>query len=313
MSVDIILAVITKIAVMIALGYLLKKLGIITDQLQKGLADLLLLAILPLSILSSADYAFSSDLLHGMLIVGAAATLFYVIGLFMMTYLSRKLHLQLNEQKIFVTMTVFANTGFVGFPIITALFGQQGLLLAVIYNMFYNLFMYTYGINMLGSNGKKEKIRLKPILTNPITIASVLSILIFVSPFRFPVILSAPIKDIGAMSIPISMIIMGASLASIPLIEILKDKYSYLVSGIRLIFFPLLMLFAMKVLNVSSMTATICVLMTALPCGTMNVIFAEKYDCAPEFASRTVVLSLLLMIITLPIMILLTAAVFSVS
>jgi predicted permease len=313
MSADIILAVIIKIAVMIALGYLLKKLGIITDQLQKGLADLLLLAILPLSILSSADYAFSSDLLRGMLVVAAAATAFYVAGLFFMTYLSRKLHLQLNERKIFVTMTVFANTGFVGFPIITALFGQQGLLLAVIYNMFYNLFMYTYGINMLGSQGKKERIKMRPILTNPITVASVASILIFISPFRFPAVLSAPIADIGAMSVPISMIIMGASLANIPLLEIVKDKYSYLVSGIRLIFFPLLMLLAMKLLNVSSVTATICVLMTALPCGTMNVIFAEKYNCAPEFASRTVILSLLLMIITLPVMIFLTTAVFSAS
>src|ERR1035437_42837 len=191
MSADIILAVIVKIAVMIALGYLLKKLGIITNQLQKGLTDLLLLAILPLSILSSADYAFSSDLLRGMLVVAAAATAFYVAGLFFMTYLSRKLYLQLNERKIFVTMTVFANTGFVGFPIITALFGQQGLLLAVIYNMFYNLFMYTYGINMLSGQGKKERIKMKPILTNPITIASVASILIFVSPFRFPAVFSA--------------------------------------------------------------------------------------------------------------------------
>lgn len=310
MSLDIIISLIVKIAIMIALGYFLKKINIITESLQKGLTDILLKAILPLSILASANYAFSGALLHGMLIVAAAALGFYVIGLTGMTLFSRKLSLPQNEQRIIVTMTVFANTGFVGFPIMTALFGQQGLLLAVIFNMFYNLFMYTYGINMLSG---KAGFDWKSILLNPITIASAASILIFVSPFRFPTILASPIDDIGAMSVPISMIIMGASLARIPLLDILKDKYSYLVSGIRLVVFPLLMLLVMRLLSVSAQTATVCVLMAALPCGTMNVIFAEKYDCAPDFASRTVVQSLVLMIITLPLMILLTNIVFPVS
>jgi len=310
MSLEIILSLIVKIAVMIALGYTLRKINVITESLQKGLTDILLKAILPLSILASANYAFNGALFHGMLIVAAAAAGFYVIGLIGMTFFSKALSLPENERKIIVTMTVFANTGFVGFPIMTALFGQQGLLLAVVFNMFYNLFMYTYGINMLSG---KAGFDLKSILLNPITIASVGSILIFVSPFRFPVILASPMEDIGAMSVPISMIIMGSSLAKIPLLDILKDKYSYMVSGIRLVAFPLLMLLVMRLLSVSSLTATVCVLMAALPCGTMNVIFAEKYECAPEFASRTVIQSLLLMIITLPLMILLTNIVFPVS
>lgn len=310
MPTEIILSLIVKIAVMIALGYTLKKINIITESLQKGLTDILLKAIMPLSILMSANYAFNKALFHGMLIVAAAAVGFYVIGLTGMTFFSKTLSLQENERKIVVTMTVFANTGFVGFPIMLALFGQPGLLLAVIFNMFYNLFMYTYGINMLSGKGGYD---IKSILLNPITIASIASIVIFVSPFRLPAILASPIEDIGAMSVPISMIIMGASLAKIPLPDILKDKYSYLVSGIRLVLFPLLMLLVMRILSVSSLTATVCVLMAALPCGTMNVIFAEKYNCAPEFASRTVIQSLVLMIITLPLMILLTSMVFPVS
>lgn len=307
MSLDIIFSIIVKIACMIALGYLLRKLKIITDDLQKGLTEILLKAILPLSILSSANFAFSSELFHGMLIIAAAAVVFYCAGIVSMTYLSKVLPFSANSRKIFVTMTVFANTGFVGFPIMSSLFGQQGLLLAVIFNMFYNLFMYTYGISLLSGQGG---IDLKSILTNPITITSVASIAIFVSPLRFPEVIYAPLSDIGAMSVPLSMIIMGASLANIPFLDIVKDKYSYLVSGIRLLVFPLLMMAAMKMLSVSSTTATVCVLMTALPCGTMNVIFAEKYACDPEFASRTVILSLLLMIVTLPLMILLCSTVF---
>jgi len=307
MSFDIIFTVITKIGLMIALGYLLRKLNIVSESLQKGLSDILLKAVLPLAILSSANYAYSRDLFYGMLIAAAAATVFYVVGLVSMTFLSKTLSLPDKERKIFVTMTVFANTGFVGLPVMSALFGEQGLLMAVVFNLLYNLFMNTYGINMLRGQGGFD---FKSILKNPVTIASIASILIFVSPFRFPVILSSPIADIGAMNVPISMIIMGGSLAGIPLLDIIRDKYSYLVSGIRLLAFPLLMLLAMKLFSVTSVTASVCVLMTALPCGTMNVIFAEQYDCAPEFASRTVMLSLLLMIVTLPVLIFLASIVF---
>jgi len=73
------------------------------------------------------------------------------------------------------------------------------------------------------------------------------------------------------------------------------------------------MTFFSKILPLQESDAAGGVLMAALPCGTMNVIFAEKYDCAPEFASRTVIQSLVLMIITLPLMILLTSIVFPVS
>ena len=113
MSFDIIFTVITKIGLMIALGYLLRKLNIVSESLQKGLSDILLKAVLPLAILSSANYAYSRDLFYGMLIAAAAATVFYVVGLVSMTFLSKTLSLPDKERKIFVTMTVFANTGFV--------------------------------------------------------------------------------------------------------------------------------------------------------------------------------------------------------
>jgi len=307
MPISTILAIIVEMAFMIALGYLMRKKEIITDHLQSGLSDILLKAVLPLSILSAADSAFSRDLLHAMIVVAIASVFFYAVGLFLMTLLSKKLPLDLHAKKIFVTMTVFANTGFVGFPIISALFGHEGLLLAVIYNMSYNLFMYTYGINMLSGQGGVD---LKKIVRNPITIASVVSILIFVSPFRFPEVVTLPVSEVGNMSVPLSMMIMGASLAKVPLLDILKDKYSYLVSFIRLLVFPLLMLAAMKMVGTAPVTASVCVLMTALPCGTMNVIFAEKYDCAPAFASKAVIQSMILMAGTLVLMIILTSQAF---
>ena len=307
MSVETILGILVKMAFMIAIGYLLRKRNIITEEVQKGLSEILLKIVLPLSILDSAHYAYNSELFHGMVVVAIVSVSFYAAGLFAMTLLSRVLPLEKSRQRIFVTMTVFQNTGFVGIPVMSTLFAEQGLLMAVIFNLSYNLFMYTYGINMLSGQGGVDW---KKIVRNPVTIMSVISILIFVSPFRIPEIISAPIADVGSMSVPLSMMIMGGSLAKVPLFSILKDKYSYLVSLIRLIVFPLIVLLVLKLIGVSPVTASVCVLMAALPCGTMNVIFAEKYNCAPEFASKAVFQSMTLMAVTLPLMILLVTRVF---
>lgn len=300
MSLLTLLSLIVKIAFMIALGYFLRRRNIITEEIQTGLADILVLAVLPLSILSSSSHDFSREILRSILFIGVAAILYYSVGLVLMRGVSRFLPLPESERKVFSTMTVFANTGFVGFPVMTELFGKPGLLLAVIYNMAYNLFMYTFGISLLsGSKGMDWR----KVLANPVTVASVASLLIYISPFRIPSILMQPITDVGSMSVPLSMIIMGASIARVPLIEILRDKYSYLVSFLRLLVLPLIMLFAMVLIHPDKTTGTVAVLMTALPCGSMNVIFAEKYNCAPQFASKSVIQSMVFMAGTLPLLI----------
>ena len=292
------------------LGFILRKTGIIDARMQKGLSDMLLLAILPFSILASSNYEKTPEVTEGMQIVLVAAMAYYILSLILMRLTSRKLPFEEKEQRVFVTMTVFANTGFVGFPLMSALYGNAGLLMAVVFNLAYNLFMYTYGIHLL--SGKTGSIR--SILTNPVNIASVLAILIFVSPFRFPSYVSGPIDLIAAMTVPLSMIIIGSNLAAMPFTKVLTDPKSYLISFVRLILLPGLVLagmyLAFRSTSMTSETAAVAVLMCALPCGSMNVILSEKYDCAPEFAARATVQSMLLCMGSLPLFVFICSKIF---
>ena len=295
------LQVFIKIVVAVTLGFILRKARIIDEHMQKGLSDILLLAILPFSILSSANYEKTPEVEEGMLITLVAALLYYFVTLVVMRLISKKLPYEDKEKRVFVTMVTFANTGFVGFPVISALYGDQGLLLAVVFNLTYNLFMYTYGIYLL--SGKTGS--LKSILLNPVNIASVAAIAIFISPFRFPVYVEGPIDLIAAMTVPLSMIIIGSNLAAMPFTKVISDTKSYFVSIIRLAVLPGAMLLGMYLVrqgyDIAPVTAAVTVLMCALPCGSMNVILSEKYDCAPEFAARSTVLSMLLCMGTLPL------------
>ena len=271
---------------------------------------MLLLAILPFSILASSNYEKTPEVTEGMQIVLVAALAYYILSLILMRLTSKKLPFEDKEQRVFVTMTVFANTGFVGFPLMSALYGNAGLLMAVVFNLAYNLFMYTYGIHLL--SGKTGSIR--SILTNPVNIASVLAILIFASPFRFPSYVSGPIDLIAAMTVPLSMIIIGSNLAAMPFYKVVTDPKSYLISFVRLILLPGLVLAGMYIafrsVSMASATAAVAVLMCALPCGSMNVILSEKYDCAPEFAARATVQSMLLCMGSLPLFVFICTKIF---
>lgn len=298
---DVLLQVFIKIVVAVTLGFILRKAKVIDSHMQKGLSDILLLAILPFSILSSANYEKTPEVQEGMLIVFAAAMIYYIVTLVVMRLISKELPYEEKEKRVFVTMVTFANTGFVGFPVVSALYGDQGLLMAVVFNLTYNLFMYTYGIYLL--SGKTGS--LKNILLNPVNIASVAAIAIFISPFRFPTYVEGPIELISVMTVPLSMIIIGSNLAAMPFTKVISDLKSYFISLIRLVVLPGLMLLgmylAMKGFDITPMAASVAVLMCALPCGSMNVILSEKYDCAPEFAARSTVLSMLLCMGTLPL------------
>lgn len=301
MPIDVLLNMAGKIVLLIFFGYFLKKRGVITEEMQKGLSNLLVAGVLPCSILASANVEFSREMGVNLGKVALIALAYYILSAFTMTLLSRFLKIDDASRKIFITMSVFANNAFIGFPIVAELFGDENVLFAVVFNIFYNLFMFTYGTMLLGRNGK---ISIKSIFNSPVTIASLCSVVLFLTPFRLPVFLQDTLNTVGNLTVPISMMIIGCTLTGIKPSQILKDKYSYLVSALRLLIFPLAMFAAMKLLHMDTLAASVCVLMAALPSGSLNVILAEQYDCNPKYAARTVVQSMLLMPFTLPLIIL---------
>lgn len=301
---NVLFLVFLKIVVAVGVGFFLRKNRIIDERMQKGLSDILLKAILPFSILASSNYERSADVAKGMLAVLVAACVYYIVSLLLMRGISKKLPFSDKEKRVFVTMATFANTGFVGFPVMSALFGNRGLLLAVVFNLAYNIFMYTYGVHLLsGKSGNW-----KEVIFNPVTIASLVAILLFVSPYKMPSYVLEPIEMVGSMTVPLSMIIIGSNLATLPFGKVLSDPKSYLVSAMRLVLLPGMTLLAVYILYQSipmmPTTANVIVLMCALPCGSMNVILSEKFNCAPDYAARTTVQSMLLTMISLPLMVL---------
>lgn len=299
-------------AVVLLLGFALTKTRVVDDRGRRVLNDLLLKAVLPFTILTSSQYQFSVDMMKSIGAVALGSGLYYLISLFVLRFVLWKTRVADSERRVFITTSVFANTGFVGMPIMYSLFGNPGLLLAAIYNLIYNVFFYTYGVHLL--SGKKPSFKE---YINPVSLSSILAIVLFIAPWRAPSVVVNAMNLVGDMTFPLSMIIMGSTLATIDWLKLFADFKSYVVCFLRLVLFPILMTVALiglkHFIDIFPATVITLIIMTALPSGTMSVIYSERYDCAPKFCARTVTLTLIFMVISLPLMIALCFSAFIVG
>lgn len=306
----ILLNIMGKIAILVALGYFLRKKEIINQQLQDGLTSFMMKVALPANVLTSANNVFSLELSRNLLIVVAVAVCYYVAALVFTRAVERLLPLSEKGRTLFSLMAVFANTAFIGFPLAEELMGSEGLLYAVVFNMVWILFFFTIGVAMISG---QKKFQLKSIFQVPVSVASIIAILLYVSPFRFPYFIQDTLSTLGNMVVPLSMLLIGCSLVQVRLGQILLDPYSYFISALRLAVFPLIVLGALCLIpGVPNLVALTCCLAACLPSASLCVVFAQQYNCEPAYASRAVVQGMLLMIGTVPLFMSLAIAAFPV-
>lgn len=301
MSVQILFSLLLKIALMIAMGYVLFKKGLITEAFKKQLSFFLIDVVMPICILSTGNIPFSRELLANMLLCAVISLMYYGASIVVLRLFLRKASLPKEEKALVILVDVFANTAFMGFPIVLSLLGEEGMLYAIIYNISFNIFMFSYGKTLVKG---KANIDFKEILLDPSMIASFLFILIFVSPLSLPSVLWETMDMISAMMVPMSMIIIGCNLAASSVKDILCSPLCYLSSFIRLIALPLAMMAVVKAFHIQTVLAAALVILTSLPSAAMNVILAEQYECRPELASDMVIHTMVFGSITLPVLLL---------
>lgn len=296
-----------KVAIMVALGYGLRRRGFIDDALKQKLSVLLLSVVLPLSVVATGNNAFSPEIATGLLWSAVFTVAYFSLALLVMAGVTRRMPLSRPDKGLLAALSVFGNVSFLGYPISFALFGSEGVLYAVVYNLGWQLFVSLFGGRLFDPAGRTS---LRTLVRDPLLWAAILSVGIFVSPFRLPFAIVDTFADIGAMAVPISMMIVGCNLAEIKLSRIFTLPGAYVVSALRLLIFPFLMMGALYFLGFRGPVAGTAVLITAMPAGSTNVVFAERYGGNVQFAATAVVQSMVFMVGSLPLLVFFMGRVF---
>ncbi len=287
---------------LMALGFFIRRRNLVTDSTVKELGNILLSVILPFSVLASGNEKCRDGMLSSTLMCFLIVSLYYILALIISWVVCRGT-VKKKYVSSSVNMAVFANTSFIGLPLTEILFGAEGMIYAVVYNLLYNVFMFTSGVSLF-SGRKSASERLRGMLLDPLTVSSIVSVLLFFSPWKLPGFIQGFLAVVGDISVPLSMMLVGAWLVGIDFGKIVKRPSSYVVCLLRLVVLPLLVRLSLLPFSLdSTMTGTV-VLISAVPVGALNVILAGKYGHDTDYVNETMMLSIVLSVLTLPLIIL---------
>lgn len=283
------------IFLLVAVGFVLKRIHLVGPQGQKNLNDMVIYVILPCNILrafldSPADGGLLSYL--EVLLISVFIQAFCV--LYGRIVFRREPE---GKNKCLRYGTICSNAGFLGNPIAEGIYGTEGLMLASIYLIPQRIMMWSSGLAVFsGTSDRKQTI--KKVVTHPCILACVIGIPMMLLDLNLPDGLDGMVTAIGNCNTAMSMMVIGMILADINV----KDFWDWTVVKFtlhRLIIIPAAVYIVCRFLPLDEEAFGICVLLAAMPAGATTSILAEKYDMEPAFATKMVIFSTLLSLPTI--------------
>ena len=294
--VNILYEIIALIA-LILLGYFCFKIKLFNSQSSQVMSTLILHISFPALIIVSMNRAYSNDLLHNSLALIGISIVIYLILLLLAEVWGRKTKRPHEQSSVLKWIVIFGNCSFMGFPIINAIYGGIGVFYAAVFNMFYIFLMFSYGIAILQKGASKS---LMKSLLNPGLIATVIGFTLFILKISLPYVILRPMQMIGDTTIPLALITTGISLAQIPLRELVRPVDIWIAALIRLIILPAAVLLALTPFHLNQFLIAIPTILIGTPVALTAGGFALNYGCDDQLASKGVVLSNFLAIVSMP-------------
>lgn len=277
------------------------KFRLIDEKGFKGLNTLVLFFAQPAMILSKlqqdAEPQLISELIWVFVLTCATIALAGVIAF---TLFLRE---PKERRSVLTNLAMVSNCGYMGYPVVTAVFGDDALIYAVIFVAAFNLMCWTQGAYFYGGRSAMQP---KKLLTNPSLIAIAAGLTLFLTGLRLPGFVNNALDMMGGVTTPVAMFVIGARLISLRPRH-LTDVKLLLVCLLRLVVFPAMILL-LFLTPLPVMAVRIVFLCTAMPCAALTAMQSEVFDCDSALASRGVALSTALSILTIPLMLLLLPA-----
>ena len=287
-----------ELFVLIISGIFLYKKNIIREDGKKLLSDILIKFVVPCMIINSYMGKFNDEVLDNIGKSFIYSIILCVLGIVISLAVSFVVS---DEHKgIFRFACSFSNAAYMGFPLIRALFGEEGILYASSYVTVFNILLWSVGYVFFADKMPIKKL-LKNLITCPPIIAVVVGLIIYL--FKIPVtnIIADPISSVGAMTTPISMIVTGVAMGEAGIVRLIKQKYLLYGLFIRLILIPMVSLLVFYIFNISGIVATVTLVLEACPCAAITTMFAIQYGHDQKYAAALVVISTICSIVTLPL------------
>jgi len=281
------------------LGVLAQRRLQLPDAFYRSANELVIRVTLPAMILCSMDKDFSAqafDTCVRLLMIAVCAFLAVIAGLEVWRRFSR---LPSRELGLYQYLILVGNTAFMGYPVIQAIYGSDGVFYASVFNLVHNVVTFSYGLALFQ---RGSPIPWQRLWGNACLLSTLAGIALFLSLLRLPGFLHQALNWVGNITIPLCLLSVGAQLAGQPWRELLRPRAILWLSLTRTVLFPLLLVPALCIAGCSGVTLTIPAILFATPVALTAGAFAGRYAADAKLAGKTVILSNLISILTLPML-----------
>lgn len=291
---DIVLKQLALMFLLVCIGYILYKKGMLGNDTTKQLSNLLLYVVNPFLSIVSFIQPYNADKL-----IGFGVTFIYsIISIFVGLGVGR---LIFGKQKRLEQYACgFSNGGFIGIPLVQGLLGNEYIFDLSAFLMAYSLVAWSYGLYLI--TGKND-FTLKKFITNPAIIAIFVGLLIFIVQIPVPGVIKDTLTMVGNVNTPLGMIILGTYIANDKIMTIFTSKAAYVVSFLKLLIVPVIMIIFMKFAYVPYEEIKMVILIVSCaPCGVTLAMFSQLAGGDYNYGARITSLSTILCPLTILLM-----------
>lgn len=294
-----------QLFIIMLIGYFFAKKKVFTKETNKTFSYLVCNIALPALILSSVQGIENPGGIKQVALYLFAGIIFYGISIPLAFVLCKLMRFPSYEMGIYQLMLIFSNCSFMGYPVMSAFIGDFSVFVGSIFNMPFNILIYSYGVYLLTNNKEHNESFQWKNLINAGSIASILAVVIYIFQIPLPSALSMCMKTLGSVTTPISMIVLGVSLAQMPLKNTFTNKNAYKMCFCRLLILPILTWLILRNIPLETTLSGVAICTAAMPVGSMCVMMNTLYGNNGDSTAIGVCLSTLCSIITIPFIIIL--------
>lgn len=290
-----------KLLFAMAVGMYLNKREILTADVNKKLSTFIVDVSVPLLIISSMGNVSSGSQGDVLLMLFAGAGLYCVLPL--ISWVAATLVRAPKGCKgVYQCILMLANTAFIGYPVVQALYGESSIFYTTIFNFGYNVLFYSYCSFLIAKDaGATSKFEPRSLLSAGM-VTGVLSIALYFAGIQLPAVILEPASFIGNVTTPLSMLIIGSNMATYSIKDIFGERRLYVMTVLRLLVIPILTAFYLSLLTDNAALICMASMTVGMPVGSMVAMASSQYESTARVGNICVVMTTLCSMVTIPIL-----------
>lgn len=308
MSITVVIQQMVIIFILIGIGMILFRRRLLSEEGSKQISGLIINVTNPALLICSALDDGPKASLRDLGIALAAYAAVFAILIAVGFLLPCLLRVPKDLHYAYQMLTVFGNVGFIGIPLASAVLGSESLIFVSIFNLLFNLLIYTLGISLLQrAAGQAEKEVTIPSsgrlqkLVNAGTVSAAVTVIFYLGNFHVPTVISSALSYTGRATTLLSMLVLGVSVAQIAPKEIFSHPKLYLFTLLRQILVPIGCILFMGSLIDNRLILNTMLLMVAVPAANMPLMLAKQLDMETDSISQGIILTTILSLVTVPV------------